>query len=74
MKLPVLYPQGIIKIVKKLGFHEVRQKGSHKTFLHKDGRILTISFHSNRPIPAGLLNKIIKQDLRVSRQEFIEML
>ena len=69
MKLPVLYPQDLIKIVHKLGFKEVRQKGSHKTFEHADGRILTIAFHSNKPIPIGLLNKIIKQELKLTREE-----
>ena len=72
MKLPVLYPKDLIKIVQKIGFQEVRQKGSHKTFTHPDGRILTVAFHANRPIPVGLLNKIIKQELRMAREEFIK--
>ncbi len=72
MRLPVLYPRDLIKIANKLGFEEVRQKGSHKTFLHPDGRILTIAFHSNKPIPVGLLNKIVKHELRISREEFMQ--
>jgi len=70
MKLPVVYPQHLIRIVQKLGFVEIRQKGSHKTFSHTDGRILTIPFHSNKPIPIGLLNKIIKNDLKILKEEF----
>ena len=69
MKLPVIHPQDLIKIVKKLGFEEARQKGSHKTFVHSDGRVLTIAFHSRKPIPAGLLNKILKSELKISREE-----
>jgi predicted RNA binding protein YcfA (HicA-like mRNA interferase family) len=48
MKLPVVYPQELCKTVLKLGFVEERQKGSHKTFAHSDGRKLTIPFHSNK--------------------------
>ncbi len=74
MKLPVLYPQDLIKIVQKLGFVEERQKGAHKTFIHSDGRVLTIAFHSRKPIPPGLLNKIIKFELKLSRNEFEKLL
>ena len=72
MKLPVTYPKDLIKIVKKLGFVEERQKGSHITFVHTDEKVITISFHSKKPIPPGLLNKMIKQDLKISREEFIK--
>jgi predicted RNA binding protein YcfA (HicA-like mRNA interferase family) len=74
MKLPVVLPQKLIKVVQKLGFEEIRQKGSHKTFEHADGRMLTISFHSNKPIPPGLLNKIIKSELMISKEEFIQLI
>ncbi len=63
---------GDVILVEKIGFREVRQKGSHKTFLHPDGRILTIAVHSNKAIPPGLLNKIIKQELKLSREEFMK--
>jgi predicted RNA binding protein YcfA (HicA-like mRNA interferase family) len=74
MKLPIVNPKGLIKVALKLGFIETRQKGSHKIFSHADGRKLTIPFHSNKPVPPGLLNKIIKQDLRISRDEFSKLL
>ncbi|MDO8624947.1 MAG: type II toxin-antitoxin system HicA family toxin [Candidatus Diapherotrites archaeon] len=72
MRLPVLYPLELIRIVQKLGFEEVRQKGSHKTFMHADGRVLTIAVHVSRPIPPGLLNRIIKQELKIAREEFLK--
>ena len=72
--LPVISSLKLVKIVLKLGFEEVRQKGSHKIFSHSDGRFLVIPIHSNKPIPAGLLNKIIKQDLRLTREEFLKLL
>jgi predicted RNA binding protein YcfA (HicA-like mRNA interferase family) len=73
-ELPVVSFLKLVKIVIKLGFKEIRQKGSHKIFSHFDGRFLVILIHSNKPIPVGLLNKIIKQDLRLTREEFLELL
>jgi predicted RNA binding protein YcfA (HicA-like mRNA interferase family) len=73
-ELPVVSSLKLVKIVIKLGFKEIRQKGSHKIFSHSDGRFLVIPIHSNKPIPVGLLNKIIKQDLRLTKEEFLELL
>lgn len=74
MKLPVIYPQDLCKIVSKLRFIESRQKGSHKNFVHPDGRRLTIPYHSKNPIPEGLLNKIMKQDLNITREQLKELI
>lgn len=74
MKLPVVYPKDLIKAVLKLGFAEERQKGSHKIFSNPDGRKLTIPFHSSKPLPPGLLNKILKQDLQISREKLAKLL
>ncbi len=41
-------------------------------FKHPDGRRTTIPCHSGEVIGPGLLNKIIKKDLRMTREEFIE--
>lgn len=43
-------------------------------FVHSDGRKTTIPHHSNEEIGPGLLNKIIKKDLQISREEFEELL
>ena len=41
-ELPVISSFKLTKIVIKLGFREVRQKGSHKIFSHSDGRLVVI--------------------------------
>ncbi|PYQ62927.1 MAG: toxin-antitoxin system, toxin component, HicA family protein [Acidobacteria bacterium] len=43
-----------------LGFHEVRQRGSHKQFRHPDGRTTTVPFHAGRDISPILLRQIAK--------------
>ena len=69
-KLPSLTAVEISKMLKKLGFEFVRQEGSHMFFRHSDGRTTVIPNHPGEEIGKGLLNKIIKKDLQISREEF----
>lgn len=71
-KLPKLTGKEVAKIVEKLGFRFVRQTGSHMAYQHPDGRITTIPNHPGEEIGSGLLTKIIKKDLQISREEFMK--
>lgn len=73
MKLPLLSPQELIRILQKMGFQESRQKGSHKYFKHSDGRATVVPFHSGRDIGRGLL-KTILNEIQVNREEFMKYL
>ena len=64
----------VTKILKKLDFEFKRQQGSHMFFEHKDGRTTVIPNHPGEDIDRGLLNKIIKHDLQISREEFFNKL
>ncbi len=52
----------LFKLLKKHGWFEVRQKGSHVIMQHpeKDGQ-LTVPFHASKEVKKGLLNAILKQ-------------
>ena len=71
-KLPLLTASELAKILKKLGFEFKRQEGSHMFFQHPDGRTTVIPNHPGEDIDRGLLNKIIKHDLQMSREEFLK--
>ncbi|KOR27616.1 hypothetical protein TI03_06520 [Achromatium sp. WMS1] len=58
--IPVLKPQEVVRILEILGFQEVRQRGSHKQYRHKDGRATTVPFHKGRDISPILLQQIAK--------------
>jgi predicted RNA binding protein YcfA (HicA-like mRNA interferase family) len=64
----------LIKILEKLGFEGVRTTGSHHRFVHGDGRKTSVPVHGSEPIGKGLLNKIIKKDVGISKEEFEELL
>ena len=68
--IPILKPQEVVKILKKLDFEEVRQRGSHKQFRHGDGRGTTVPFHKGRDIAPTLLRKIAR-DIGLTIAEFI---
>lgn len=72
-KLPLLSAKEIIKILLKLGFEQKRQKGSHIFFQHSDGRTTVIPDHGNEKIDRGLLNKIIKQDILMTVEDFLDI-
>ncbi len=73
-KLPMLSAKEVIRILNQLGFKFIRQEGSHMFFEHQDGRTTIIPNHPGRDIGRGLLNKIIKHDLQISREEFEKLL
>ena len=69
--IPVLKPTQVVRILKRLDFVEVRQRGSHKQFRHEDGRATTVPFHRGRDISPTLLRRIAA-DVGLSVERFIE--
>ncbi len=58
--VPVLKPREVAAILERLGFAEVRQRGSHKQYRHPDGRGTTVPFHPGRDLSPILLRQIAK--------------
>jgi len=69
-KPPVLKPRDVAAILERLGFSEIRQRGSHKQFRHADGRVTTVPFHAGRDISPTLLRQIVKE-IGLSMEEFL---
>ena len=69
-QIPILKPAEVATILLRLGFVEVRQKGSHKQYRHPDGRGTTVPFHAGRDISSPLLRQIAK-DIGLSVETFI---
>ena len=68
-ELPVISGQKTIKILVKLGFVVVRQKGSH-VFLQRGNDTVTVPLHN--PLKKGTLKSILKQ-ANVDLDEFIRI-
>ena len=69
--MPILKPRQVVKILRQLGFTEVRQRGSHKQFRHPDGRGTTVPFHKGRDISPTLLRQIAK-DIGLTVDEMLK--
>lgn len=67
---PTMTFKNLIRKIQKLGFQQVRQKGSHIRFVHPDGRKTTIPDHGDKDVPKGLLSKIIRYDLEMDLSDF----
>jgi predicted RNA binding protein YcfA (HicA-like mRNA interferase family) len=73
VKLPLLSSQELIKILKRLGFAELRQRGSHKYLKHPDGRTTVVPVHSGRDIDRKLLKRILNE-IDMSNEEFMKVI
>lgn len=68
-KLSPIRAKDLIRILNKIGFSQVRQKGGHKRFEHTDGRKTTVPVHPGEAIGVGLLRKILR-DIQLTPEEF----
>lgn len=58
-------------MLERLGFVEVRQRGSHKQFRHSDGRGTTVPVHMGRDVSPILLRRIAR-DIGLTPEDLIK--
>ena len=69
-KLPVLSGAEVVKGLERLGYEQVRQRGSH-IVMRKEGRGTVVPMH--REVKVGTLHGILRQ-AQVSADEFLAAL
>ena len=73
IKIPSLRHKKLIRALKKIGFEEARQTGSHLILSNqKSKKIISVPVH-NKDIKKGLLAGIIKQ-AGLTTEEFLKLL
>lgn len=72
-RIPILKPREVASTLSKLGFVEVRQRGSHRQFRHQDGRGTTVPDHAGRDVSPILLRQIAK-DIGLTIEDFVKAL
>ena len=73
-RLPQITAKQFIQILTKLGFEIMRQSGSHIFLRHQDGRTTVVPNHPGEKLDRGLLNKILKKDIQISREDLEKFL
>ncbi len=68
--IPVLKPAEVCRLLERLGFVAVRQRGSHVQYRHADGRGTTVPLHKGRDLAPPLLRQIA-HDIGLTVEEFL---
>ena len=61
------------KLLLKLSFEKVRQKGSHAFYRHKDGRTTSVPFHANKDLARPVIREILNE-INISITEYMDKL
>jgi predicted RNA binding protein YcfA (HicA-like mRNA interferase family) len=59
-RFPVCSANDVIRVLRRNGFAQISQKGSHQKWRHGNGRQVIVPVHGNKPIPIGTLKSIIE--------------
>ena len=69
-RLPRLRADEVIRVLRRHGFEQVSQRGSHQKWNHPEtGRQVIVAYHRGRQLPLGTINAIIDGS-GISREEF----
>lgn len=73
--LPALNSRKVIRALKKAGFAEDRQKGSHLILINSlASKRVVIPIHAGKTIKKPLLQSIIENDVGLTIEEFLKLL
>ena len=69
-RLPIVNFRTMDKVLLRLGFQAVRQKGAHVFYRHPDGRTTTLANHSGRDLARPLIREVLRE-IDLSPERFI---
>lgn len=73
--LPALNARKVIKALKRAGFSEDRQKGSHVILINsKTNKRAVVPVHAGKTIKKPLLKSIIENDAGLTIEQFLDLL
>jgi predicted RNA binding protein YcfA (HicA-like mRNA interferase family) len=72
-RLPIVDFKTMDKVLRRLGFTPVRQKGSHVVYRHPDGRSTTLPNHPGRDLARPLIREVLRE-VELTPEQFVEEL
>jgi len=72
-KLPRITAAEVIRALEKAGFFLARQSGKHKIYKNREGRRVTVSYHSGKILHPKVLKSIMR-DADLTIEEFKDLL
>ena len=72
-RLPVVDFKTMDRLLRKLGFEHMRQRGSHVLYRHPDGRTTTLPSHPGRDLARPLVREILRE-IEITVEQYREYL
>lgn len=72
-RLPIVDAKTMEKLLFRLGFEMIRQRGSHAFYRHPDGRTTTLPHHRKRDLARPLIREILRE-IELTPEEFRQMI
>jgi predicted RNA binding protein YcfA (HicA-like mRNA interferase family) len=72
-RLPIVDFKTMDRLLRRIGFVAVRQKGSHVFYRHVDGRTTTLPNHPGRDLARPLIREILRE-IELTPDQFQEEL
>lgn len=69
MRLVPISGKRLCKILERIGFERILERGSHIRLRHPDGRRTVVPIHSGEKIGVSLLREILRQ-VKLTRKDF----
>jgi len=66
-------PYKLIKLLSKIGFKPIRQRGSHVVLMNKQGTRIVVPVHPGKKIKSGLI-RIILTEAGLTREKYFKLL
>ena len=72
-KLPRVPADKVIRVLEHIGFVLARQSGSHKSYKNREGRRVTVPYHSGKILHPKVLKSILT-DADLTVEKFKELM
>ena len=72
-KVTPIDPYKLIKLLSKLGFKPIRQRGSHVILVNAQGVRIVVPIHPGKKIKPGLI-RVILTEVGLTREEYFKLL
>ena len=72
-RLKLIDARQMERLLFRLGFEKVRQKGSHAFYRHPDGRTTTLPHHKGRLLARPLVREILRE-IEIAVQDYASYL
>lgn len=72
-RLKLIDARRMEKLLFRLGFEKVRQKGSHAFYRHPDGRTTTLPHHKGRLLARPLVREILRE-IEITPEDYARFL